>query len=153
MNKPHFIRLNTPSLSLVCVHQVYRKAVGQMSQGLIRRLTVLSQYEEALVKINATAAERLTALKAKPHAAIQRDMLSICNDPFTVAQQLTHIELVRAAQHQFDFPTHSILFPTVSYFFNFNSSFLQSIPKQSCQLINQNLYLICNSLLELYFPD
>lgn len=67
-----------------------------MSQGLIRRLTVLSQYEEALVKINATAAERLAALKAKPQAAIQRDMLSICNDPFTVAQQLTHIELVRA---------------------------------------------------------
>ena len=67
-----------------------------MSQGLIRRLTVLSQYEEALVKINATAAERLTALKAKPQASIQRDMLSICNDPFTVAQQLTHIELVRA---------------------------------------------------------
>lgn len=73
-----------------------------MSQGLIRRLTVLSQYEEALVKINATAAERLTALKAKPQAAIQRDMLSICNDPFTVAQQLTHIELVRAAF----FPLH-----------------------------------------------
>lgn len=66
-----------------------------MSQGLIRRLTVLSQYEEALVKINATAAERLAALKAKPQASIQRDMLSICNDPFTVAQQLTHIELVR----------------------------------------------------------
>lgn len=65
-----------------------------MSQGLIRRLTVLSQYEEALVKINATAAERLTAVKAKPQAATQRDMLSICNDPFTVAQQLTHIELV-----------------------------------------------------------
>ncbi|XP_068461162.1 ras-GEF domain-containing family member 1B-A isoform X1 [Clinocottus analis] len=75
--------------------EVYRKAVGQMSQGLIRRLTVLSQYEEALVKINATAAERLTALKAKPQASIQRDMLSICNDPFTVAQQLTHIELER----------------------------------------------------------
>uniref|UniRef100_A0AAQ5YFD8 Ras-GEF domain-containing protein n=1 Tax=Amphiprion ocellaris TaxID=80972 RepID=A0AAQ5YFD8_AMPOC len=75
--------------------EVYRKAVGQMSQGLIRRLTVLSQYEEALVKINATAAERLTALKAKPQAAIQRDLLSICNDPFTVAQQLTHIELER----------------------------------------------------------
>lgn len=95
----------------MCVHQVYRKAVGQMSQGLIRRLTVLSQYEEALVKINATAAERLTALKAKPQAAIQRDMLSICNDPFTVAQQLTHIELVRAAQHQFDFPAYCVLFP------------------------------------------
>lgn len=57
---------------------------------------MLSQYEEALVKINATATERLTALKSKPQASIQRDMLSICNDPFTVAQQLTHIELVRA---------------------------------------------------------
>ena len=79
-----------------------------MSQGLIRRLTVLSQYEEALVKINATAAERLTALKAKPQAAIQRDMLSICNDPFTVAQQLTHIELVRA-----------VLFFSNIYFFIF----------------------------------
>lgn len=88
-----------------------------MSQGLIRRLTVLSQYEEALVKINATAAERLTALKAKPQAAIQRDMLSICNDPFTVAQQLTHIELVRAAERQFDFPIYSILFP---FFFKKN---------------------------------
>lgn len=53
-----------------------------------------SQYEEALVKINATAAERLAALKSKPQASIQRDMLSICSDPFTVAQQLTHIELV-----------------------------------------------------------
>lgn len=80
------------------VLQVYRKAVGQMSQGLIRRLTVQSQYEEALVKINATAAERLAAVKAKPQASIQRDTLSICSDPFTVAQQLTHIELVRRSQ-------------------------------------------------------
>lgn len=85
----------TDLLFLVSFHQGYKRAVGQMSQGLIRRLTVLSQYEEALVRINATAAERLSALKAKPQAAIQRDLLSICNDPFTVAQQLTHIELVR----------------------------------------------------------
>uniref|UniRef100_A0A1A8N0S2 RasGEF domain family, member 1Ba n=1 Tax=Nothobranchius pienaari TaxID=704102 RepID=A0A1A8N0S2_9TELE len=75
--------------------EVHKKAISQMSQGLIRRLTVLSQFEEALVKINATATERLTALKAKPQAATQRDLLSICNDPFTVAQQLTHIELER----------------------------------------------------------
>ena len=34
-----------------------------MSQGLIRRLTVLSQYEEALVKINAiTAASEAACL-------------------------------------------------------------------------------------------
>ncbi|RVE68678.1 hypothetical protein OJAV_G00095240 [Oryzias javanicus] len=75
--------------------ETFRKAVSQMSQGLIRRLTQLSQYEETLGKINATAAERLTALKAKPQAPLQRDVLSICSDPFTVAQQLTHIELER----------------------------------------------------------
>ena len=65
-----------------------------MTQALIRKLTVLSQYEEALGKISATAAERLTVLKAKPQA-VQRDLLATCSDPFTVAQQLTHIELVR----------------------------------------------------------
>uniref|UniRef100_A0A672Z853 RasGEF domain family member 1B n=1 Tax=Sphaeramia orbicularis TaxID=375764 RepID=A0A672Z853_9TELE len=75
--------------------QVYRKAVVQMSQGLLRRLTVLSQYEEALSKINATAAEQLTAVKVKPQVTIHKDLLSICSDPFTVAQQLTHIELER----------------------------------------------------------
>lgn len=75
---------------------------------------MLSQYEEALVKINATAAERLTALKAKPQAAIQRDMLSICNDPFTVAQQLTHIELVRSLQMLLDF---SLFIPYLDLFF------------------------------------
>ncbi|XP_051924951.1 ras-GEF domain-containing family member 1B-A isoform X2 [Hippocampus zosterae] len=73
--------------------EIYRKAASQLSQGLIRRLTVLSQYEEALVKINATAAERLTVLKTKAH--VHRDILSVCNDPFTLAQQLTHIELER----------------------------------------------------------
>lgn len=94
-----------------------------MSQGLIRRLTVQSQYEEALVKINATAAERLAAVKAKPQASIQRDMLSICSDPFTVAQQLTHIELVRtrftpsihwltARCHSLSSPLESILITT-----------------------------------------
>ncbi|XP_042187170.1 ras-GEF domain-containing family member 1B-A isoform X2 [Oncorhynchus tshawytscha] len=74
--------------------ELYRKVVHQMIQVLIRKLTTLSQYEEALVKVNATATDRLTVLKAKPQA-IQRDMLSVCNDPFTVAQQLTHIELER----------------------------------------------------------
>ncbi|CAB1322456.1 unnamed protein product [Coregonus sp. 'balchen'] len=72
---------------------MYRKVVHQMIQVLIRKLTSLSHYEEALVKINTTATDRLTVLKAKPQA-----MLSICNDPFTVAQQLTHIELVRDRQ-------------------------------------------------------
>ncbi|KAJ8380479.1 hypothetical protein SKAU_G00012570 [Synaphobranchus kaupii] len=72
--------------------ELYRKAVLQMTQTLIRKLTALSQYEEALAKINATATDRLTVLKTKPQS-IQRDILTICNDPFTLAQQLTHIEL------------------------------------------------------------
>ena len=67
----------------------------QVTQGLIRKLTTLSQYEEALAKISATATDRLAVLKAKPQS-VQRDILSICSDPFTVAQQLTHIELVSA---------------------------------------------------------
>lgn len=65
-----------------------------MTQTLIRKLTTLSQYEEALAKINSSVTDRLTVLKTKPQS-IQRDILTICNDPFTLAQQLTHIELVR----------------------------------------------------------
>lgn len=64
-----------------------------MTQSLIRKLTTLSQYEEVLVKINATVTDRLTVLKTKPQS-IQRDIVTICNDPYTLAQQLTHIELV-----------------------------------------------------------
>ncbi|RXM94009.1 Ras-GEF domain-containing family member 1B-A [Acipenser ruthenus] len=63
-----------------------------MTQSLIRKLTTLSQYEEVLVKINATVTDRLTVLKTKPQS-IQRDIVTICNDPYTLAQQLTHIEL------------------------------------------------------------
>ncbi|KAM6953975.1 ras-GEF domain-containing family member 1B-A [Aplochiton taeniatus] len=75
--------------------EVFRKAMQQMTQSLMKRLTVLSQYEEALVKIDAMATENLSVLKAKPQASVHRDLLSLCNDPFIVAQQLTHIELER----------------------------------------------------------
>ncbi|TSN86066.1 Ras-GEF domain-containing family member 1B-A [Bagarius yarrelli] len=75
-------------------HEVYRKAVQQMMQTLIRKLTTHSQYEENLAKINATVPDRLTVLKTKPQS-IQRDILTICNDTFILAQQLTHIELER----------------------------------------------------------
>ncbi|XP_059406341.1 ras-GEF domain-containing family member 1B-A isoform X2 [Carassius carassius] len=74
--------------------ELYRKAVQQMTQTLIRKLTTLSQYEEALAKINSSVTDRLTVLKTKPQS-IQRDILTICSDPFTLAQQLTHIELER----------------------------------------------------------
>uniref|UniRef100_A0A8B9KAK6 RasGEF domain family member 1B n=1 Tax=Astyanax mexicanus TaxID=7994 RepID=A0A8B9KAK6_ASTMX len=74
--------------------ELYRKTVQQMTQALIRKLTAVSQYEEALAKINSTATDRLTVLKTKPQS-IQRDILTICSDPFTLAQQLTHIDQLK----------------------------------------------------------
>lgn len=74
--------------------EVCRKAAQQMTQALIRKLAMLSQYEESLAKINSTATSKITILKAKPQS-IQRDILTLCSDPFTLAQQLTHIELER----------------------------------------------------------
>ncbi|XP_026550379.1 ras-GEF domain-containing family member 1B-like, partial [Notechis scutatus] len=72
----------------------YRKNVQQIIQSLIRKLASLNQYEEVLAKINATSTDRLTVLKTKPQA-IQRDIITICSDPYMLAQQLTHIELER----------------------------------------------------------
>lgn len=74
--------------------QTYRKNVQQMMQCLIRKLAALSQYEEVLAKLSSTATDRLTVLKTKPQS-IQRDIMTVCSDPYTLAQQLTHIELVR----------------------------------------------------------
>ncbi|NWU67815.1 RGF1B protein, partial [Pterocles burchelli] len=74
--------------------EAYRKNVQQLLQSLIRKLTAVSQYEEVLAKINATSTDRLTVLKTKPQS-IQRDIITVCNDPYALAQQLTHIELER----------------------------------------------------------
>ncbi|XP_058523146.1 ras-GEF domain-containing family member 1B isoform X2 [Ochotona princeps] len=74
--------------------ETYRKNVQQMMQCLIRKLAALSQYEEVLAKISSTSTDRLTVLKTKPQS-IQRDLISVCSDPYTLAQQLTHIELER----------------------------------------------------------
>lgn len=79
--------------SFLVLWQLYRKNVQQIIQNLIRKLALLSQYEEVLAKINASSTDRLTVLKAKPQA-IQRDIITICSDPYMLAQQLTHIELV-----------------------------------------------------------
>lgn len=57
----------------------------------------MSQGEESIVKVSLNASsisDKLVAFKTKP-PPIQKDMLSICNDPYTLAQQLTHVELVR----------------------------------------------------------
>lgn len=72
---------------------MYRKNVQQLLQNLLRKLATVSQYEEVLAKINAASTDRLTVLKTKPQS-IQRDIITVCNDPYTLAQQLTHIELV-----------------------------------------------------------
>uniref|UniRef100_A0A673Y8Y6 RasGEF domain family, member 1Bb n=1 Tax=Salmo trutta TaxID=8032 RepID=A0A673Y8Y6_SALTR len=71
------------------------RAMQQMTQRLIRRLAALGQYEEAIATLNASAAERPTALKSKQQNGQRSDVLSISDDAFILAQQLTHIELVR----------------------------------------------------------
>ncbi|KAI5088378.1 ras-GEF domain-containing family member 1B-A isoform X2 [Silurus meridionalis] len=74
--------------------EVYRKAVHQMIQALTRKLATHSQYEENLAKISSSVADRLPVLKTKPQS-IHRNIMTICSDTFTLAQQLTHIELER----------------------------------------------------------
>ncbi|MEQ2214695.1 hypothetical protein XENOCAPTIV_016896 [Xenoophorus captivus] len=67
----------------------------QMTQRLIKRLSALGQYEEAVAALNAAAQERPASLKTKQASAQRTDILSVCDDPFILAQQLTHIELDR----------------------------------------------------------
>lgn len=74
---------------------MYRKSVQQLLQTLLRKLAAVTQYEEVLAKIDATTStDRLTLLKTKPQS-MQRDIITVCNDPYVLAQQLTHIELER----------------------------------------------------------
>lgn len=83
--------------------QMYRKNVQQLLQTLIRKLAAVTQYEEVLAKIDATTStDRLTLLKTKPQS-IQRDIITVCNDPYVLAQQLTHIELVSCYTPRNDF--------------------------------------------------
>lgn len=67
----------------------------QMTQRLIKRLSALGQYEEAVAALNAVAMERPASLKSKQASGQRSDVMSVCDDPFILAQQLTHIELVR----------------------------------------------------------
>lgn len=65
-----------------------------MSQRLIKRLSALGQYEEAVAAFGAVALERHASLKSKQASGQRSDILSVCDDAFVLAQQLTHIELV-----------------------------------------------------------
>lgn len=67
----------------------------QMTQRLIKRLSALGQYEEAVSALSAVAMERPASLKGRQAAGQRGDVMSACDDPFVLAQQLTHIELVR----------------------------------------------------------
>ncbi|KAM4634192.1 ras-GEF domain-containing family member 1B-B-like [Polymixia lowei] len=71
------------------------RAMQQMTRRLIKRLSALGQYEEAVAALNAVALERPASLKSKQASGQRGDILSVCDDPFVLAQQLTHIELDR----------------------------------------------------------
>ncbi|NXU49656.1 RGF1B protein, partial [Turnix velox] len=74
--------------------EMYRKNVQQLLQSLIEKLTTVSQYEEVLAEIDTMSTDHLTALRTKPQS-LQRDIITVCSDPYTLAQQLTQIELER----------------------------------------------------------
>uniref|UniRef100_A0A3Q4GWM7 RasGEF domain family member 1C n=1 Tax=Neolamprologus brichardi TaxID=32507 RepID=A0A3Q4GWM7_NEOBR len=76
------------------IHRIaYWKTLNQVLQKLSQRLSLMSQGEESIVKVSLNASsDKLVAFKTKP-PPIQKDILSICNDPYTLAQQLTHVEL------------------------------------------------------------
>lgn len=72
--------------------EAYRKRLNQVLQNLNAKLAAMAVGDETIVKVTASVSDKLVAFKTKP-APIQKDMISICSDPFTLAQQLTHIEL------------------------------------------------------------
>uniref|UniRef100_A0A8C8FN45 Ras-GEF domain-containing protein n=1 Tax=Oncorhynchus tshawytscha TaxID=74940 RepID=A0A8C8FN45_ONCTS len=72
------------------------ETLSQVLQTLNQKLAAIAQGEECIVKVNASSvssiSDKLVAFKTKS-PPIQKEMLSICNDPYTLAQQLTYIEL------------------------------------------------------------
>lgn len=61
----------------------------QLLQALQQKLAALGQGPESLL-----CADKPIAYRTKPPASIHRELLGICSDPYTLAQQLTHVELV-----------------------------------------------------------
>uniref|UniRef100_A0A8C6UXD2 RasGEF domain family member 1C n=1 Tax=Neogobius melanostomus TaxID=47308 RepID=A0A8C6UXD2_9GOBI len=79
-------RIVVLSLYVVC-------KVQKDSQDLCRSLSGLKHTKYNSVSLTASSiSDKLVAFKTKP-PPITKDILSICNDPYTLAQQLTHIEL------------------------------------------------------------
>lgn len=69
--------------------QAYRKRMHQLLQALHQKLATLGQGPEGLL-----GADKPISYRTKPPASIHRELLGICSDPYTLAQQLTHVELV-----------------------------------------------------------
>lgn len=61
----------------------------QLLQALHQKLAALGQGTESLL-----GADNPISYRTKPPASIHRELLGVCNDPYTLAQQLTHVELV-----------------------------------------------------------
>uniref|UniRef100_A0A2I3GM69 RasGEF domain family member 1C n=1 Tax=Nomascus leucogenys TaxID=61853 RepID=A0A2I3GM69_NOMLE len=61
----------------------------QLLQALHQKLAALRQGPEGLV-----GADKPISYRTKPPASIHRELLGVCSDPYTLAQQLTHVELV-----------------------------------------------------------
>ncbi|XP_053154728.1 ras-GEF domain-containing family member 1C isoform X2 [Hemicordylus capensis] len=74
--------------------ETYWKKMNQLLQALNQKLATLNHGQEGIVKISATVSDKVVAFKSKP-PSIQKEMLSVCSDPYTLAQQLTHVELER----------------------------------------------------------
>ncbi|XP_074865983.1 ras-GEF domain-containing family member 1C isoform X3 [Carettochelys insculpta] len=72
--------------------EAYWKQMNQLLQALNQKLATLSHGQEGIVKINAAVSDKLVTFKSKP-PSIQREILTVCSDPYTLAQQLTHVEL------------------------------------------------------------
>uniref|UniRef100_A0A670Z5X4 RasGEF domain family member 1C n=1 Tax=Pseudonaja textilis TaxID=8673 RepID=A0A670Z5X4_PSETE len=68
--------------------------MNQLLQTLNQKLASLNHGQEGIVKISAAVSDKVVAFKSKP-PSIQREMLNVCSDPYTLAQQLTHVELER----------------------------------------------------------
>ncbi|KAJ3606006.1 hypothetical protein NHX12_028049 [Muraenolepis orangiensis] len=81
---------------MMCCLKDMTHHVARGDERLIKRLSALGQYEEAVAALSAVALERpAPPLKNKLTSAQRTDALSVCDDAFILAQQLTHIELDR----------------------------------------------------------
>ncbi|EHB17418.1 Ras-GEF domain-containing family member 1C [Heterocephalus glaber] len=68
--------------------KAYRKRMHQLLQALHQRLALLGQGPEG-----PGGADKPVSYRTKPQASIHRELLGVCSDPYTLAQQLTHVEL------------------------------------------------------------